>query len=59
MKTPPPYDHENLTPAQWASLIALSIPLAAAIRAGVPTDAILEHVSSVLANAKSRVPGVQ
>ena len=59
MKTPPPYDSENLTPQQFAALLAFAEPLAFALKAGIPRAAIIEHVTHILDKAKARLPELQ
>ncbi len=59
MKTPPPYDHENLTPEQYASLLALAEPIAYALKAGVPTTYVIEFVTHILDKAKARLPDLE
>ncbi len=56
MKTPPPYDCENLTEQQYGALLAFAVPLAFALKVGVPSSAIIEHVTHCLDKAKARLP---
>ncbi len=59
MKTFPPFDPENLTEAQWVALTAFSAPLAMALKVGIPTEAIVKHVTGVLEKTKKRVPDLK
>jgi hypothetical protein len=52
----PDYDPENLTPQQYAALTALAIPLAIALKVGVPIEAVEEHVRGVLDKVRTRLP---
>jgi hypothetical protein len=55
----PAYDPENLIPEQYSALLAFSAPISFALIAGIPTEAVLKHVTNVLQKTKDRRPEIK